>query len=256
VRELDALVCEGMDVDVERRWGAGFLAGRYLPGRPSWTWAQVVRPVLERAGPGATVLDQGTGDGAELLALAPLPARTLAQEEWWPTVPAARASLLPAGVALVVARGTDDNVVRPDGGRPVDRHPRPAATALPLADSVLDVVLNRHEAFDPVELARVVRAGGTFVTQQVGHDETASVRRLLGLALVRETWDAAEASRQLVAAGWRVVDVQEERPPCRFTDVAAVLAYARTVPWQLPELDLARGADPRTRRPGLATVLE
>lgn len=249
MEQLEALVAEGMGVDVESRWGAGFLVDRYVPGTTPWSWPDVVRPVLEAAGPDAAVLDLGTGDGAVLAALAPLPRRTLAQEEWWPTVRAARDTLHPLGAGLVVARGAPDNVVRPGTDRA-------GATPLPLADHVVDVVLARHEAFDAADLARLTRPGGAFVTQQVGHDETASVRALLGLPLVRETWDAAEAVRQLVAAGWRVTDVDEARPTTRFTDVAALLAYARTVPWQLPELVLERDADPRASRPALAARLE
>lgn len=248
MEQLEALVAEGMGVDVESRWGAGFLVDRYVPGTTPWSWPDVVRPALEAVGPDAVVLDLGTGDGAVLTDLAPLPRRTIAQEEWWPTVRAARATLHPRGIGLVVARGATDNVVRPGTDRA-------DATPLPLADHVVDVVLARHEAFEAHDLARVTRPGGAFVTQQVGHDETASVRALLGLPLVRETWDAAEAVRQLVAAGWRVTDVDEARPATRFTDVAALLAYARTVPWQLPELVLDRDADPRTARPDLAARL-
>lgn len=130
-----------------------------------WDWAEVVRPVLEAAGPDAVVLDQGVGEGRP------------------------------------------DNVVSPD--RPPSR-PRPA---MPHPDAGVDVVLNRCGSFDPDELARVVRAGGWFVTEQVGHDENASARALLGLPLVRETWDAAEAVRQLVGAGWDVTDLDEVRAP-------------------------------------------
>lgn len=249
MEQLESLVAEGMGVDVESRWGAGLLADRYVPGTPPWSWADVVRPVLEGVGPDAVVLDLGTGDGAALAALTPLPRRTLAQEGWWPTVAAARSTLRPRGIGLLVARGAADNVVRPGAQRP-------AGTPLPLADATVDVVLSRHEAFDAADLGRVTRPGGAFVTQQVGHDETASVRALLGLPLVRETWDAAEAVRQLVAAGWQVTDVDEARPVSRFTDVAALLAYARTVPWQLPELALGRDADPRASRPPLAARLE
>ena len=48
----------------------------------------------------------GTGDGSKLVEPAPLPARTVADENWAPTVPAALATLRPAGVGLVgAARG-------------------------------------------------------------------------------------------------------------------------------------------------------
>jgi hypothetical protein len=43
------------------------------------------------------LLDMGTGDGARLRTLEPWPACTIAYEEWWPTVPAAVATLRPHG---------------------------------------------------------------------------------------------------------------------------------------------------------------
>ena len=69
------LLAEGLAVDVEAHWGAGFLAGRYLPGRPSWTWPEVTRRYLDGA---ERLLDMGTGDGSQLRALEPWPACTIA----------------------------------------------------------------------------------------------------------------------------------------------------------------------------------
>ncbi len=112
--------------------------------------------------------------------------------------------------ALVLDRGAGDgtasNAVSPD---------RPPTTPEPVPepDASADVVLVRFAGFDADDLARVVRRGGTFITEQVGHDENASARAALGLPFGRETWDAAEAVRQLVAAGWDVTDLDEARTP-------------------------------------------
>lgn len=221
--DVDAVVAEGMAIDVEARWGAGFLPGRYLPGEPSWTWPEVARPYLDGAD---RLLDMGTGDGTELLTLAPLPTRTVAYEEWWPTVPAAIATLRPYGVDLVVCLGSDDNTAT--------RRTRPR---LPFADGTFDVITNRHEAFDPADVRRLLRPGGGFVTQQVGADEATSVRALLGLPPLGSPWSMSRARDQLAAAGVTVVAAAEERPAARFTDVAALVAYSRSVPWEVPELD-------------------
>ncbi|CAM3261815.1 hypothetical protein OCAE111667_00205 [Occultella aeris] len=42
------------------------------------------------------------------------------------------------------------------------------ATRLPLPDATFAVVLDRHEAYDPAEVSRVLAPGGGFLTQQVG----------------------------------------------------------------------------------------
>jgi SAM-dependent methyltransferase len=117
--------------------------------------------------------------------------------------------------------------------RPADQ----SRTGLPFKDASYDVMLSRHDAFDPAEVRRILKPGGRFVTQQVGSDETASVRALLGLDTEPEGWGLAEAVRQIEAGGLRVTGSGEERPRCRFTDLAALVGYLRTIPWSVPELD-------------------
>lgn len=224
--EFDALLAEGLAVDVESRWGAGFLPGRYLPGEPPWSWTDVVRPWLDRA---ESALDMGTGDGAVLAGLRPLPPLTVAQEEWLPTVPAAVQALRPLGVQMVVAQGSAENTAD-QSGRP----------GLPIRDGAFDVVLNRHEAFDATEVLRVLKPGGAFCTQQVGGDEAASVRALLDLPALPGTWDLSEATSQVRAAGLEVLDAREARVSATFTDVAALVAYVRVLPWEVPEFDARR----------------
>jgi SAM-dependent methyltransferase len=230
---FDELLAEGLAVDVEASWGAGFLPGRYLPGELPWTWRGLAQDLVRRAG---SVLDQGTGDGEALADLAPLPPLTVATEEWLPTVPAAVRTLRPLGAHVVVARGADDNDEPQRGDR-----------ALPFADGSFDLILNRHEAFDADDVRRMLRPGGSFVTQQVGHEEGASVRALLGLAPDGTTWHLRQAERQLRESGLSVVDEGEARPVTWFTDVAALVAYLRSVPWEVPEFD-ASGFEVQLRR--------
>jgi SAM-dependent methyltransferase len=233
--EFESLLAEGQSVDVEAFWGAGFLQGRYRPGAISWTWPEVVRPLLTRA---TRLLDMGTGEGGVLAGLAPLPPVTVAYEEWPPTIPAARDTLRPLRVHLVQTRGSLENAGRPG----IDDRP-----ALPFAASAFDVVLSRHEAFDPADVARITRAGGVFLTQQVGSDEAASVRSLFDLPIDAPVWDARVAVSQLESAGWRIADVREERTLSEFTDIGALIAYVRSLPWAYPDLDVHR-ALPRLRR--------
>lgn len=230
---FESRFAEGLALDVEAHWGAALLPGRYLAPEPSWSYAQLCRPLLREA---TAVLDMGTGDGAVLAGLAPLPAVTVAYEEWAPTLPAAAAALRPLGVHLVHAQGSADNT------GPTEPRPR-----LPFASASFDLALNRHEAFDPVDLARITQPGGIFLTMQVGSDEQRSVGRLLGLPDRGGGWTAAAAVAQLHDAGWRIDLVQEEHPPTRFLDVAALIGYVRTLPWAYADLDWNE-AEPRLRQ--------
>jgi hypothetical protein len=233
--QFDQLMAEGLNLDVEAHWGAGFLPGRFQADEPSWSYRAMARPILAEA---ESALDMGTGEGGVLASLAPLPSLTIAYEEWWPTVPAATATLTPLGVHLIVALGSIENVPKPEsGGRP----------GLPFQSNVFDVVLNRHEAFDPLEVRRIIKSRGRFLTAQVGSDEAGSVRRLLGLSGDERVWTAAVAAAQLELAGWVVEEVHEDRLTMRFRDIAALIGYVRSTPWAFEDLDWGT-ATPRLRQ--------
>jgi SAM-dependent methyltransferase len=224
---FDELLAEGTAVDVST-WGAGFLPGRYREEPPPWEYAAIAGRYLRDAD---ALLDMGTGDGSKLLALGPLPPRTVAYEEWAPTVPAAARTLRPAGVPLVRCQGSTENTEPPEPGRP----------ALPFRDGAFDLVVNRHEAFAPADVRRILRPGGVFVTQQVGGDHGAELRRLLGYdAPPPASWDLAQARRQAEAAGLVVLDGAEAALESGCADVGALVAYLRSVPWYVPDFTVTR----------------
>jgi hypothetical protein len=222
---FDQLLAEGLNVDVEAYWGAGFLAGRVRAAEPSWSYRAMARSILSDA---ESALDMGTGEGGVLASLAPLPRLMVAYEEWWPTVPAAQATLTPLGVHLVVALGSVDNNAS---------HDAPSRPGLPFRSDAFDVVLNRHEAFNPSEVRRVIKPLGRFLTQQVGSDEAASVRALLGLPVDDRLWTATVAIGQLEAVGWTIQEVHEDRQTLAFSDIAALIGYVRSTPWAFEDLD-------------------
>jgi hypothetical protein len=224
---FDQLMAEGLNLDVEAYWGAGLLPGRFRADDPSWSYHEMARGILSEA---EAALDMGTGEGGVLASLAPLPELTVAYEEWWPTVPAARSRLSHLGVHLVIALGSNDNAPLPNtADRP----------GLPFRAGAFDVVLNRHEAFDPFEVRRIVKTHGRFLTQQVGSDEAASVRTLLGLPVDNREWTAATAVSQLEAAGWVIEERREERLRITFADIGALIGYVRSIPWAFEDLDWA-----------------
>jgi SAM-dependent methyltransferase len=172
----------------------------------------------ESAGRADRVLDIDTG-GGEVLATLGVPRGSVAVEPYAPNVPVARARLLPYGIE-----------VRARTGR-----------RLPCASSDFDLVLNRHGALDPAEIARVLRPGGLFWTQQVGAHTDAELNAALGEApVVGGLPSAADAAEHLDAAGLQVLRADDAWPQTRFLDVGAVVLHLRAVSWQVPGFDVLR----------------
>jgi SAM-dependent methyltransferase len=204
-------------------WSFADLEGRMTTDPTPWAFDDLCVAALGRA---RHALDLGTGGGEQLLALrARLLAAggtfptTTATEGWPPNVEVARAALAPAGIDLV-AFG------QPDG--------RPDAEPMPFDDGAFDLVLDRHEAYHPEEVARVLAPGGVFLTQQVGGDELGELRALLGTTEHAPHVRFARFRDALASAGLEVLDGAEHVGCYRFADVAAVVAYLQRVPWEQP----------------------
>ena len=115
------------------------------------------REVARRAALADTMLDMGTGGGERLSRQPGRPLRTVATEAWPPNVPVAAERLRPLGIPVIQDEGAPDNTAQADGDR----------GRLPFRDGAFALVANRHEAFRAAEVSRVLRPGGTFVTQHV-----------------------------------------------------------------------------------------
>ncbi|MFE1770006.1 class I SAM-dependent methyltransferase [Streptomyces sp. NPDC059008] len=235
-RSFEELVAEAEAVSVEG-WDFSWLEGRATEERPSWGYQRAMGERLARA---SAALDIQTGGGEVLAGVAELPPLMVATESWPPNIAKATALLHPRG-AVVVA----------DADEP----------PLPFGDAAFDLVTSRH----PVtvwwsEIARVLRPGGTYFSQQVG---PASVFELVEYFLgpqpadVRRARHPEEARRAAEEAGLEVVDLRAESLRTEFHDIGAVVYFLRKVVWIVPgftvgtyrerlrELDeLIRGAGP------------
>ncbi|MEW1953472.1 class I SAM-dependent methyltransferase [Terrabacter sp. NPDC080008] len=198
-------------------WDFSDVATGMSEGPTPWDFdAECVR-ALRAAG---SVLDMGTGGGEQLLRLldAVGPAadgrRVVATEGWPPNVPVARAALEPRGVEVV-------------------EHDADRCVPLPLADGSVDLVTNRHEAYDPADLARLLAPGGVLLTQQVGSRDAEQAREWFGTPAPR-TWTLERAAADLEQAGIVVEDSADAVGVYRFDSVRVLLRYFSHVPWDLP----------------------
>lgn len=221
-RTFEDLVAEAESVPVAG-WDFSWLEGRATEQRPSWGYQ---RSMGARMATAAAALDIQTGGGEVLAGVPELPPLTVATESWPPNVAKATALLHPRGVAVVA-----------DADEP----------PLPFADAAFDLVVSRH----PVtvwwdEIARVLRPGGTYFSQQVG---PASVFELVEFFLgplagpVRRKRHPDDAREGAEAAGLEVVDLRTESLRTEFFDVGAVVYFLRKVIWMVPGFTVERYRD-------------
>lgn len=209
--EFARLVAEGEAVPVAG-WDFSWFEGRATEERPSWGYA---RMMAERMGRARAALDIQTG-GGEVLAGIPAPPPVLAATESWPpNLEIARENLTPLGATVIEAADDAD---------------------LPFAAESFDLVVSRHPTeVRWGEIARVLRPGGTYLSQQVGAGSNRELTDfMMGPQPVRPGSSARRAAGQAERVGLTVVDVREEALRTVFNDIAAVVYFLRKVLWTVP----------------------
>lgn len=200
-------------------WNFESMRGRWERGAPPWDLRTLLRDRFRSA---LSFVDLGTGGGEFLASLGTLPRTTVATEGYPPNLPIARARLEPLGVR-VIPIGGDLRVDLPSG--------------------TVDLVHSRHEAFDPREVARLLRHGGTFITQQVGGRNYLELRRRFGEGAepARNRVDTIEEfTKEVREAGFNIEVSREATFPEGFRDVGAVVYFLRAAPWEVPDFSLEK----------------
>jgi SAM-dependent methyltransferase len=215
--QADALLAEWHDIEQQHHegWDFSHLAGGLSEDEPPWDFEEECRAWLVRS---RHVLDMGTGGGERLAALHGfLPDDTIATEGWAPNLPVARARLTELSIPVVAYDA--------------EAGPR---MVMPFRDGHFDLVMNRHEAFDPHELVRILAPGGIFLTQQVGADDCRESEEIFGLAPPHPDITLPVMSRRMADAGFLIEESGAWRGAYRFRDVATLVGYFNLVPWQVP----------------------
>ena len=152
---------------------------------------------------------------AQVAEIARAPARLVATESWPPNVAVARDRLRPVGAHVVAVADSP---------------------ALPFVDGAFDLVVSRH----PVvvlwdEIARVLRPGGTYFSQQIGPGTNRELTDFfMGPRPVNQRRSAASARAAAEAAGLEVMDLRDCALRVEFFDVGAVVYFLRKVLWTVP----------------------
>ncbi|MFF1609011.1 methyltransferase domain-containing protein [Amycolatopsis sp. NPDC058278] len=216
---FEDLVAEAAAVSVDG-WDFSWLDGRATEARPSWGYQRLLG---SRLGVAQAALDLETGGGEVLGGCPALPPLMAATESWPPNIAKASARLRPRRVRIVATAG------------------------FPFRDAVFDLVSSRHPVTTSwSEIARVLRSGGTYFSQQVG---PASVFELVEFFLGpqpdegRNSRHPDHAVAAATRAGLEVVDLRSESLRTEFFDIGAVVYFLRKVIWMVPGFTVERYRD-------------
>jgi SAM-dependent methyltransferase len=151
-----------------------------------------------------------------------LPRCFVAAESWRPNLSAAAARLRPLGAHVVAADAT--------------------GPWLPLRSGSFDLVTSRHPvAMCWPEVARLLKPGGTFLSQQVGLRSVAELSEVfLGPLPPSDRRSPSRAVAEAGAAGLDVVDLREASLRVEFHDIGAVVYFLRLVVWIVPGFSVDR----------------
>jgi SAM-dependent methyltransferase len=220
-RTFDELVAEGESEPVAG-WDFSWFAGRATEERPRWGYSGLLAAAICAA---SAVLDVQTGGGevlAAAIAAAGAPPLVLAATESWPpNVTLARQRLEPLGGVVTEAGDADP---------------------LPARDAAFDLVVSRHPTrTDWPEIARVLRPGGRYLSQQVGAGSNRELYEyLMGPQPASPARSAGRAAGLAQAAGLVVTRLDSQALRAEFFDVGAVVYFLRKVLWTVPDFSVER----------------
>jgi SAM-dependent methyltransferase len=197
-------------------WDFSYLEGRLLDENPPWDYVEMARQLVQKS---RALLDIGTGGGEVLALLAPFPRHAVATESWESNIPVAREKLEPMGVKVVGVNNENST---------------------PFNDGEFDTVLNRHADFKPAEIFRILKPGGTFLTQQVGGNNLWDLAEEFDASLPYKKLTFDYWQREIQDAGLVLKQAEEWQGKMEFMDVGALAYFIKAVPWQVPGFDIDR----------------
>ncbi|MFX1500361.1 MAG: class I SAM-dependent methyltransferase [Promethearchaeota archaeon] len=194
-------------------WDFSYIRDRIVSAPLTWSYTSMLLPLMRKVD---SLLDMGTGGGEFLSSLLPLPKHTCATENYKLILAIAKNKLEPLGVRVFYC--TDD------------QH-------LPFKDEEFDLIINRHEFYSEIEVYRILKPNGIFITQQVGEKNDSRLRFILTGSEESENeieWNLDYAANKLENTGFEILEKQENITPTRIFDVGAIVYYFNAVSWELP----------------------
>ena len=203
-------------------WDFSHIHGRYeeendLP----WDYETIVRQYLT---PDMRLLDYDTGGGEFLLSLGHPHDKTAATEGYAPNIELCKDRLKPWGI---------------------DFKPCNDPASIPYDDGTFDIVINRHGDFCAKELHRLLKAGGLFITEQVGGENDIDLIRMVlpDTPIPHPELNLKTQQHVFEDVGFQIVQAEEAFRPILFYDIGAFVWFARIIEWEFPGFSVARCFD-------------
>lgn len=198
-------------------WDFSHIRGRYdeendLP----WDYEKIVRQYLSND---SNILDYDTGGGEFLLSLNHPFDKTSATEGFKPNIQLCKEELLPLGINFKECSNP---------------------SKIPYDNDTFDMIINRHGDFDAIELYRLLKEGGIFVTEQVGGDNERDLVEMV-LPEVERPFphlNLKEQRRVFEDAGFHIIRAEEAYRPIKFYDVGAFVWFAHIIEWEFPNFSV------------------
>jgi SAM-dependent methyltransferase len=203
-------------------WDFSHLKGRLFDDEKTLPW-DYKQTVLKYLKPEMKVLDIDTGGGEFLLSLGHPNENITVTESYAPNVELCQKTLCPKGINVVNCKA--DN--------------------LPFEDESFDIILNRHGDLAPEEFFRVLKKGGLFVTQQVGaYNDREFVKLLLPKADIPfPTQYLQHQAEEFENAGFDILEENEGYYKMRFSDVGALVWFAKIIEWEFAGFSVEKCAE-------------
>jgi len=202
-------------------WDFSHLDGRMTEETLPWDYRKLIQKHIR---PENRLLDIGTGGGEFLLSLNHPRQRTCVTEAYPPNVNLCIERLAPLGIT--VRQMSDDKLI-------------------PYNDEEFDIVLNRHESFDAHEVFRILKPNGVFITQQIGGENNRHLSELLidDFSPSFEQHNLEKNYSLLNTAGFAITYSGEFYPKLQFSDIGAIVYFAKILEWEFPGFSVKRCFD-------------
>lgn len=193
-------------------WDFSKLDGRWVCEGIPWDYDNLVKSYLKK---NSKLLDIDTGGGELLLSFNHDYNLTYVTEGYKPNVELCKKKLSPLGISLVETSGDLE---------------------LPFESNYFDLIICKHGEFNFSEVYRVLKPGGTFISQQVGglNNNILSRKLIKGFVPMYENHNLGNFVKKLEGIGFNVSYSDEAYNESRFLDIEAIIYYAKVIQWEFP----------------------